>query len=140
MIDGASLAQLVAAENGRDRTLSITGVLTYGFGAPAVHAAHGHAGKALGSLGLRLGLPIGFAMIGGTIAGGCSASSEGCNSLTAAAVGLFLGMGAAIALDSAVLAREDVPREPRKIETGLRLAPSVTLGRDRLGAGVAGSF
>lgn len=38
--------------------LAWTALSTYAFGAPAVHLLRGHDGKALGSLGLRVGVPV----------------------------------------------------------------------------------
>lgn len=45
------------------RPVIYSGAATYALGGPAVHAWHGHWGKAAGSLGLRVGAPLTFATV-----------------------------------------------------------------------------
>jgi hypothetical protein len=88
-------------------------VVVYGLGGPVVHLANGHAGKAAGSLGLRLALPVVGALAGLLLARAtCQSGGEGdvpCDAI-AGVFGFFGGIAAAVAIDAAVLARG--PAEP----------------------------
>jgi opacity protein-like surface antigen len=92
-----------------------TGFGGYLLGAPAVHAAHGHWGKAGGSFAMRSG-PIALCAV--VAAGSQGSSSAG----GACAVVLFFGVIATVAVDSAVIAREDVVPPPPSPQVSL--APS----------------
>ncbi len=92
-----------------------TGFGGYLFGAPAVHAAHGHWGKAGGSFGMRSG-PIALCTAM------AAASRNGSSASAACGVILFFGVIATVAVDSAVIAREDVVPPPPATQVGL--APS----------------
>jgi hypothetical protein len=114
-------------------------IATYVLGGPIVHASHGRWGAAAGSLALRVGLPVTFALIGHEL-DQCKASddSDVCGA-GGPALGLVLGIGAAIAVDSAVLAREEV-RAPPEAASTLRLTPIVAIDSKRAFLGVAGEF
>ncbi len=93
----------------------------YIFGAPTVHAAHGHWGKAGASFGMRTG-PL-------ALCGVIAAASAGQNSNSHAAAGacavlLFFGTIATVAVDSAIIAREDVVPPPPSTSAQVSLAPS----------------
>lgn len=93
--------------------LLVTGGLTYLFAAPTIHALHGHWGKAGASLGLRTA-PIALcaAIVG---AGSTGATNHGREkaSVVGGAV-LFLGIVAAMVIDSSVVANESTPiAEPK---------------------------
>lgn len=84
--------------------LMATGAAGYLFGAPTVHALHGHWGKAGASLALR----------GGPIALGSGIIATGGDRASAVGGGvIFLGVLAALIVDSAVVANEDVVPAPR---------------------------
>lgn len=84
--------------------LIATGAAGYLFAAPTVHALHGHWGKAGASLALRGGpLVLGTGIIA---AGGNKAGALGGGVI-------FLGVLAALIVDSAVVANEDVVPAPR---------------------------
>jgi hypothetical protein len=112
----------------------------YVLGGPIVHLSHGHPGRALGSLGLRLGLPVlGFSL---PLLQDPSCDSEGdCDDLGQLVAALALGvvgMGVASVIDWAVLGTsvEDVP-----VERGPTLVPQVSAGADgSLQIGVLGRF
>jgi hypothetical protein len=135
--DGAALTMIsLAALDSRSSAntdLLIGSLLSYSLGGPLVHAAHEHAGKVVGSLALRLGLPFGGAALGTMIGQPCR-GEVGC--LGEAIVGGFLGIGAAIAIDASMLAYDDVPRSPR----ALSATPFVAMDRKSATAGVVGSF
>jgi hypothetical protein len=109
LVDGLTGVATIAALDSRDRSDAAGAFVFIGagalvVGAPIVHFAHGHAGKAAASLAIR---------------GGC-AGALGLGAANEApqlmALGL-VGMVAAIPIDAAVLAREDVPAE-RAARTG----------------------
>jgi hypothetical protein len=132
--DGASVLLLVLAAGYDPRTSSGrtardymlgTGLVGYYLGAPIVHFSHGHVGKGFGSFGIRAGGTALFVW-------GLSQcyNGSGCD---AGAGPLLLGVAttiAAIPIDAAALAWEDVPRD----ELTLRVAPH--LHPDRRGGGV----
>jgi hypothetical protein len=133
------------------------GVGTFALGAPAIHAVHGHAGKAVGSFFLRVGGVVTAAALGAALAAGtarCAGSEDGgilsCSdgaALAGGAIGLALGTIAASAIDIAVLARETVPAkaQDQPQSGGVSLAPFVAPRSEARGAsgvlvGVTGSF
>jgi hypothetical protein len=95
-----------------------SGVAVYALGAPAIHLAHGNGRKALGSFGLRAGLPIAGA-IAGALIGSVACGSDDNDFISCPVVFGVLGfVGGGIAapiVDGTVLARETVtaPAEPR---------------------------
>ncbi len=103
----------------------ILGGIAYGFGAPLVHAIHGHSRKFWGSFGLRLGAPVGLGL---TAEAMCSSSDR----QSCAVAGLLIGMVAASVIDATAIATEDVPPPT--------LAVAPVLGRDRAGIALSGTF
>ena len=113
--DGASALLMVMALSSSNGSSSETAtavawlsVGTFVVGGPIVHFAHGNAGKGLGSLALRVGLPL--------VVGGLGAMAE----RTQCGGGDFCGVGGAflgglagvvgtIAIDSTLLGYERVP-------------------------------
>jgi hypothetical protein len=106
---------------------------TYLLGGPVIHVAHDRVGAGLGSLGLRLGLPlVGF--------GVGAAAAQGCDGFLCeaggAALGGLVGIGAAIAIDAATL-----PYEPRGDDSGAAsVVPLATLEHGRGWIGARGRF
>ncbi|MBK8997605.1 MAG: hypothetical protein IPM35_17895 [Myxococcales bacterium] len=133
LVDGLSLVVIVASGG----SLAAVGGLGYLLGPPIVHAAHGHAGKPFASLGLRVGMPIGGAVIG-CAAEGDSSGDFGC--LAGAASGFALGIVGAIILDATVIAREDVPRERPPTQAKLRVYPRLTVTGQKGELGIFGQF
>jgi len=102
-------------------------------GGPIVHGVHGNPGRALGSLALRVVLPTAGGLIG------CAAydgHNEFFGCLPGAALGLAIGMGGAIALDSGVLGYTDGKPEPRT----LGVVPSASFSRTGATFGLQGIF
>jgi hypothetical protein len=83
-------------------------VADYFLGPPIVHLAHGHVDKAFGSLGLRLCGPLLMVAGAGSLYGGGGGSGNSGAGLLIVGV---LMIPAAIAIDAAVIAREDVTPE-----------------------------
>lgn len=105
----------------------------YLVGGPTIHVAHGNYATAFGSLLLRAGLPTAGGLIG-CAAYGHNGEFLGC--LPGAALGLMLGMGGAIALDTCVLAYGDEKPKPKTFE----VMPSASLGRTGATFGLQGIF
>ena len=87
------------------------GVVGYVIGAPIVHGVHGRWTTAAGSLGLRIALPLTGAMIGQAVL--CEGSCKGDFAGIPLFIGGAVGVGTAIAIDAAVLAREDAPGDTK---------------------------
>jgi hypothetical protein len=118
--DGSAIA-LGALAYGADKAggTSITNVFwtasvaTFFVGAPVIHWKHGHVGKGFGSLGLRVGLPLGAFIAGALIGNAACSDSDSENGLVGCPVGVgafaaLAGLVAAPIVDAAVLAREPV--------------------------------
>ncbi len=129
-------------------------VAGYFLATPIIHAAHRRVGIGLGSLGLRVAMPLAGAGIGLLTTGGCSRELCSIPILVGAAAG---GLGA-IALDAAALAYEDEDEEqendavaapPRAVAQRTRTplhqrsfswAPSISPQAGGLSLGAAGAF
>jgi hypothetical protein len=164
--DGAALLLSVPAlashASGVQSVFGWGSALTYGLGAPIVHFAHGHVGKGFADLGLRVGMPLVLGVLGGMIGVStyqpppCNVSLGGWAGLgcalddtfgpvgafaEGAMIGGLLGMGGAMALDAAVLAREPIKHDgvsPR-IEPAFGLTPE-RRGGTRATVGLVGAF
>jgi hypothetical protein len=156
--DGAALALAIASGSTTQTpdvatALGTVSLATYGLGAPVVHIAHGHGDAAVGSLLLRLGLPLGGALLGYALGaatvGQSSYCGDGgsCGGFVMGILGLGAGALTASILDATVLAYE--PPAPRDASmhkrASVQIAPSFALvPRGREGAlgtvGASGSF
>lgn len=129
--DGASLTFMMAASGGSRKTdtdsvLASVGVLGYFFGAPSVHWAHENVGAGFGSLGIRGGSTT--LLVLGAVScydgWGGNDGGDGCGFVIIGA----LGMLAAIPIDAAALAYEDVVPEEAFLGPLRRLRLSPVLG------------
>ncbi|HVW26536.1 MAG TPA: hypothetical protein VHC69_14305 [Polyangiaceae bacterium] len=119
LVDVPSLSMWITAAEVHSPSSAIAamGFVGFLFGAPIVHGAHGHWGKFGASIGMRAGTIL-LAVIG---AAGCidgAALNEGFGKPCGAGYDALLVVGslgilAAVAVDAAALAREDVPPEHR---------------------------
>jgi hypothetical protein len=139
--DASSLALLFTVT---DRG-ALGGGLLYLLGGPVIHLAHGEAGRAVGSLGLRVALPIAGAFVGGALwwngqdARCKNGDPDFCSDdefNVGALYGLGLGFLGAMVIDTAVLAR---PVPVRK-DAGATWAPQLAVAPGHLGVGVIGRF
>jgi len=105
------------------------GVTGYFLGGPIVHVAHWHGLHMLASLGVRVGAPTVGLFVGLAAANGCT-GDDFCE-LEGAAIGALIGIGVAIAVDAAVIARDEVP-----VEKKTAIVPFLAPGR----AGIGGTF
>lgn len=127
--DGLSLLMAGAEQGG-------VAVGTYVLVAPVIHAAHGAPGKGLGSLALRVLLPISFAMggmeVSCSIHWGNDPEGDECYPV-GLVVGALVGAGAASAIDATLLARQTIALRPS-------VMPSVAFERGRAWFGLVGEF
>lgn len=133
----ASLASLAAAHT-HTPGVGVIGLATYVLGAPLVHLAHGRGTRALGSVALRVGLPLAtVGVIAATRHPDCSASADVCDDadLGALMIGLAGSLVAASVIDAVFLAEGDEPPPARSWAP--TLAPTTSGG---LTLGVGGAF
>ena len=130
LVDAGSLLMFLGGAASQSGTLAAFSGVTYAVGPPIVHAVHGRAGEALGSVLLRVGLPFLLAVVGVGIGDAATPSNQSNNVFAAgpivgALTGLVTGVLAAAAIDDAVLAWEPGPVSiPGK---GTRASPSVVV-------------
>lgn len=118
--------------------LSLTGYLA---GGPVVHMANGQRRRALGSLGLRAGLPLLAALVGSTLIEGHCAGDDWDCSLNETAGPLVVSAFVASSIDSLVLARKKKPMErPPGLRIGrITATPNVSIVRTGVRTGSAAS-
>jgi hypothetical protein len=143
LVDAAALGMVLAAPAGGEHTrdpLLVAGVGTYALGGPAVHLAHAGVGRALGSLALRAGLPIGGAFVGMALG---TASDHSGDAIAGGLVGFGLGLVGAVAIDASLVAWEEgtpKPRDAAPPPKPLAFAPSVAVTPHGASLGVVGAF
>ncbi|HEY3818191.1 MAG TPA: hypothetical protein VGL81_13520 [Polyangiaceae bacterium] len=129
LVDGGSLALL---------PLGGAGLVTYAVGPAVVHAAHGRAAPAIGSVLLRVGLPLVLGLAGlwvGTVATRPDQNSNdiATGPIFGGALGLLAGFIGAMVVDDAVLAWEPVKPSPASkpgAAAPIRLVPRLALAGD----------
>jgi hypothetical protein len=140
LADGASLALGFAGAVTSTGPVALTGLGGMVLGAPVVHLVEGQRGRALGSLGLRLVLPI----AGGALAAWSEErGNKGgeCNCMGGALAfvgGMALGMGVAMVVDAAFLGWRYQPATTR--QTSVSVIPSFALAPGGGSVGLAGRF
>lgn len=156
--DGAAIGVVGVAAATDDRdvggALVTAAIGSYVLTAPIIHIAHGHVGKGIGDLGLRVGSAGVGALVGTIIATSSVLSPRAKTSDEAAgrfitsgddvaegmAIGAAVGALAAMAIDSALLAHEDVEKPVAPPTTAMRLKPTVAPTRSGFHAGVSWTF
>lgn len=121
---------LLAAGHGDD-TVYAVGLGIYLGGGPLIHALHGHEGKAVGSLALRGAGPL---LI---VAGSQSTGTSSDDDVGLIALGV-LAIPAAVVLDAAALAREEVPDDTESAH--LRVSPFVLPHGSGAGLSIGGEL
>lgn len=106
--------------------MALGGAVAYGVGAPAIHLLHQRPWQALGSLGLRAGLPV----LGGAVGLGAATcppatGDYGNCGLPELLMGAIAGTLVAVALDASLLAW-DSPRSDAPTQGRLGIAPVVS--------------
>jgi len=141
-VDVLAVGSLALALRDRSDDWGYVGLATYGLGAPIAHAANGHGGRALGSLGLRVGLPLVAGFIGSKLEtapkcevspGGGMAFCGGTFPSDGVAKGLAVGAIAAMALDAWLIAKPETKH--RRM-----WSPNAAASQNRVSVGVSGAF
>jgi hypothetical protein len=128
----------LAAHGSTGQTLMLAGAGGFVIGAPAIHSAHGHSGKAALSLLLHTTCPL-LGLFFGSLAGAFSGSGHALDSTVTA--GFTVGAVTASAIDAFVLAREDVtPAPPPPPDLRARIEPRVAPTRGGALVGIGGTF
>ena len=149
LVDAASITTALLGVRTDAPALGYIGALGLFVGAPIVHFVNERPLAAFGSAGLRVGLSGLGVVIGFAVAGSCheDASSTAFGScflhgVGEAAIGGLIGLGSAIVLDGALLARgeRDVARSDTGMPRVTSLAPTFDPHTRTAGAGVGGSF
>jgi hypothetical protein len=141
LADAASLTLVFAGIGSDLAPLGVTGLGGVFLGGPIVHGIEGQGGRALASLGLRVGMPLaGAALATWSYNRGNDKSGE-CDCMggfLATAGGLVLGMGAAMLVDAAFLGWRSEPIASDN--KSLSLVPSFGLAPGGGSVGLAGRF
>ena len=144
---GIGLAGLSTTGNARIGLAGV-GLASYGLGAPVIHLLRQNPGKAAGDLALRLLTPVATGVTAQLLVQHTTVSAT-----TRDRVGVYAGAAGAViamAIDAAVLAREDVrpqfevPRaiakKTEKKTEAVILEPNVDFPKGGVSAGVHGVF
>lgn len=116
--------------------------------------ANGNVGKGFADLGMRAALPVGGGFIGAIVGALTAPSNDGFRGIVrvweGAALGLVVGVGSAIIIDAAVLARKDVtpgrdlqnpePTPAPARQAAIRVLPSFSPTPGGATGGVVGTF
>jgi hypothetical protein len=121
-IDGTTLAMAALGFGNEDPDLAAVGALGFLVATPIVHGLHGKGGRGWGSVGLRLALPVGGAIIAGD----------------SAEVGAFVGAMGATLIDALRAYDDPAPTRREASRRGMQVSPIV--GRTVGGLTVGGSF
>jgi hypothetical protein len=128
--DGVAIGLAVVAGGTHNRSMFSLALASYAFGGPIVHLYHDRPGRALGSLALRVGLPLATTLLL-VRANHCTDCDD--DQIAGALAGLTLGVIGASVIDAAFLAKGDeVPARP--------WTPTVTATHSGLSLGIAGRF
>lgn len=127
---GVDLSALVMMSTGSSVGVGV-GVATLALGAPALHLYHHQPGRAVASLGLRVGLPLAGMAIG---AAGAQKGTDA--EIALPAIGAVIGVVAASAIDIGYLSRAEDTAKPARV-----LAPTFAAGPNgNVRFGIGGTF
>lgn len=141
--DFLAVGMFAYAVDDNDDDLLTLSLGTYALGAPLVHLIKGRTGTALASVGMRLGFPLVGAMLGEALhtEPKCQVGYvEDCgfeqSPSDEAVLGLLVGIGTAMVVDSAYLARGDKPKAPPRPQW----SPTLRASQGGFALGAAGTF
>jgi len=144
LVDAGALTLLVAgiaADDQSARTaIGVGAGAVYVVGGPLVHGLHGRGLAAVGSFGLRAGLPLLGGLVGALL-GDLAPYDDGDEVVRGTVVGALGGIAAGVALDATLLGWERVPTpEGTAAAAGFGWQPRVTATATRTELGVTGWF
>ena len=131
LVLGAAGLGFALAEDSSEAILG-TAAVGYALGGPTVHWAHGHTMKGVGSLGLRLGIPLASGVVFGALFSGSANHAMSGFEAGFLFIGLPVGAVTAILIDAIVLGWEPAPI------ASTRIVPSLSPGQ--LGLALQGRF
>ncbi len=125
--DALAVALVMAGAASESGAVLVSSGLVYIAGGPVVHGTHHNGGKAVASLGLRVGLPFLGGLVGvhagSSSRNGCSGEMCGLGGAVAGgALGVGVGMIAASAIDISLLAYES---KPESVGPRVALLPAI---------------
>lgn len=140
LIDGTALTLLAGSGTPSSKpSIAVTyvAVASYAIGPPIIHWAHGHVEAGIGSLALRTGLPLVAVTIAtaGHFGQNCTNSESETDSvcLLTFVITTLASVVAAVAIDDALLAREDVPDRRTGVMQFGAFGISPTVGANQVG-------
>ncbi len=119
--------------------VTVFGLVALPFATPIIHAAHGHEGKAWGSLGMRAGSVAAGGVVATVLENDCSPNRESDCRLWAALWGYLVGavgLVTSVVVDAALIAYEDEPPPP----TTVSFVPALDFNAQGFRAGLVGTF
>ena len=143
LVDGASILLFLSGAGSDNESTGMLGIGGYLLGGPMVHSGHGHHGRALGSLALRVGLPVLLAKVAVGFDNCDPQTVDYCgeDELAHRLLGGMIGVLAASSLDWFVLGREEADESRAGIPLGgLRLQPTLVPTASGAQLGVVGHF
>jgi hypothetical protein len=141
-VDAVAIGSLAMAVNDDSEDWGMFGLGAYALGAPIIHAGNGHGGRALGSLGLRIGVPLIAGFVGMQTGERARCGVRRCPHPELCdgtflderfAKGLAVGAVLAMALDTWLIARPET-----KVRRGW--SPTASATRNGGAIGVSGEF
>jgi hypothetical protein len=141
IVDLAALGAAIAADETDSVRLGGAAVLAYGVVSPLMHSRRS-GWRSLGSLALRVGLPLAGMLATFDMSCGGNHSDPGDGSCSDGSEGALLGVAAAVILDD-LFAFTDVKPAPLPASppaTRASLTPTLTFNRGTPGLGLAGTF
>jgi hypothetical protein len=140
--DLAAISMVVGAgfTGDQDTAISLVAVGTgaYVLGGPVIHLGFGQPWRALGSFGLRVGLPLSGLFVGGLLALGCPPGDIVCADYASGvtAINALGGVLAAMIIDDAFLGKAPKP-VPETEGDGFSFGVAPLFERGRKGAGLS---
>jgi hypothetical protein len=148
-VDAVSISMVVggaflSGKSSLSTPLIVAGISGYAFGAPIVHVSNEQPSRALESLALRLGLPVGSLFMGGLLSLACGHTHTSCAE-DAFNVGLIMagaGVLTAMIVDDAFLGKAIRPygETPSPSAFRLGIAPLLEPRRKTRGLSLVGAF
>jgi hypothetical protein len=134
----------IPVDNDSEAGFWATGAVAFAVGAPGVHLAHGQPWAALGSLGMRLSVPIVGMFIGAKIDESlpmkCGPMLDCEMSSTYLTAGGLIGAAAVSAIDASLVAFERQPERTVAASYGVSLFPAFALSERGGRLSLSGSF